>query len=128
MGSGLQVPPWRNYQIYLVPIRLQNPGAMGSRLARGKTARLDALLAARPPGAPPGEIIKLIDRRGTTRAEDAQGTPTQSHISPSILVYEDYWVPITVQSPGAVGARVARGETARLDPLLAARAPGTEFR
>jgi len=26
---------------------------------------------------------------GTTRAEDAQGTPTQSHISPSILVYED---------------------------------------
>ena len=28
--------------------------------------------------------------RGTTRAEDAPGTPTQSHISPSILVYEDY--------------------------------------
>jgi len=27
--------------------------------------------------------------RGTTRAEDAQGTPTQSHISPSILVNED---------------------------------------
>ena len=27
--------------------------------------------------------------RGTTRAEEAQGTPTQSHISPSILVYED---------------------------------------
>ena len=27
--------------------------------------------------------------RGTTRAEDAQGTPTQSHISPSILEYED---------------------------------------
>ena len=26
---------------------------------------------------------------GTTRAEDAQGTPTQGHISPSILVYED---------------------------------------
>ena len=26
---------------------------------------------------------------GTARAEDAQGTPTQSHISPSILVYED---------------------------------------
>ena len=25
---------------------------------------------------------------GTTRAEDAQGTPTQSHVSPSILVYE----------------------------------------
>jgi len=27
--------------------------------------------------------------RGTPRAEDAQGTPTQSHIPPSILVYED---------------------------------------
>ena len=26
-------------------------------------------------------------RRGTTRAEDDLGTPTQSHISPSILVY-----------------------------------------
>jgi len=30
-----------------------------------------------------------LSGRGTTRAEDAQGTPTQSHISPSILVYED---------------------------------------
>jgi len=27
--------------------------------------------------------------RDATRAEDAQGTPAQSHISPSILVYED---------------------------------------
>jgi len=27
--------------------------------------------------------------RGTTSAEDGQGTPTQSHISPSILVYEE---------------------------------------
>jgi len=27
--------------------------------------------------------------RGTTRAEDVQGTPTQSHILSSILVYED---------------------------------------
>ena len=27
--------------------------------------------------------------RGVERAEYAQGTPTQSHISPSILVYED---------------------------------------
>ena len=26
---------------------------------------------------------------GTARAEDAQGKPTQSHISPNILVYED---------------------------------------
>ena len=27
--------------------------------------------------------------RGTARAEDAQGTPTQGHTSPSILVDED---------------------------------------
>ena len=27
--------------------------------------------------------------RGTTRVEDAQGTPTRSQISPSLLVYED---------------------------------------
>ena len=27
--------------------------------------------------------------RGTTRAEDAQGTPTQSHLSPNILASED---------------------------------------
>ena len=27
--------------------------------------------------------------RGAARAEDAQGTPTQSPMSPSILVYED---------------------------------------
>jgi hypothetical protein len=29
--------------------------------------------------------------RGTVRAEDAQRTPTQSHILPSVLVYEDKW-------------------------------------
>ena len=28
--------------------------------------------------------------RGAARAEDAQGTPTQSRISPSIPVYEDH--------------------------------------
>ena len=35
----------------------------------------------------PRDIIRV--GRGTARAEDAQGTPTQSHISPSTLVYED---------------------------------------
>ena len=41
---------------------------------------------------PPLHITResKICGRGTTRAEDAQGTPTQSHISPSILVNEDY--------------------------------------
>ena len=33
--------------------------------------------------------FSFITGRGTARAEDAQGTPTQSHILPSILVYED---------------------------------------
>ena len=31
----------------------------------------------------------MAQQRGAARAEDAQGTPTQSHISPRILVYED---------------------------------------
>ena len=30
-----------------------------------------------------------LSGRGAARAEDAQGTPTQSHISPSILLYEE---------------------------------------
>ena len=35
-------------------------------------------------------LHQIIDSgRGTTRAEHAQGTPTQSYISPSILVYEE---------------------------------------
>ena len=54
-----------------------------------------------------------ISGRGTTSAEDAQGTPTQSHISPSILVYEDY------QSvAGALGASEdgLRGVDGAYDP------------
>ena len=39
------------------------------------------------PDSGPG--FQDLSGRGTTRAEDAQGTPTRSHISPSILVYED---------------------------------------
>ena len=38
--------------------------------------------------------------RGAVRAEDAQGTPTQSHISPSILLYEDM---ISLLAGGRVG-------------------------
>jgi hypothetical protein len=30
-----------------------------------------------------------LSGRGAARAEDAQGTPTQGHVSPSSLVYED---------------------------------------
>ena len=35
----------------------------------------------------PGDRLRV--GRGATRAEDAHGTPTQSHISPSILVYAE---------------------------------------
>jgi len=34
-------------------------------------------------------VDRLRVGRGAARAEDAQGTPTQSHISSSILVFED---------------------------------------
>ena len=34
--------------------------------------------------------FSFITSRGAASADDTQGTPTQSHISPSILVYEDY--------------------------------------
>ena len=45
-----------------------------------------------------------VSGRGSARAEDAQGTPPQSHISPSILVYEDN------SNPGQVwGAEVLAG-------------------
>ena len=44
---------------------------------------------------------------GAARAEDAQGTPTQSHISKSILVHEDH------SSGFGVGARVIQVENPR---------------
>jgi len=40
------------------------------------------------------------DNTDQTRAEDSQGTPTQSHISPSILVYEDYSEGGTIEAGG----------------------------
>ena len=39
------------------------------------------------------ELVGSTDGRGTARVEDAQGTPTQSHVFPSILVCEDEMVP-----------------------------------
>jgi len=41
--------------------------------------------------------------RGTARAGDAQGTPTQNNISPSILVFEEH----AGGSEGSEGADVA---------------------
>jgi len=36
-----------------------------------------------------GWLNEVFGGRGTARVEDAHGTPTQSHVSPNILVYED---------------------------------------
>ena len=36
-----------------------------------------------------GMSSRDLSGRGAARAEDAQGTPTQSHKSPSILAYEE---------------------------------------
>ena len=48
-------------------------------------------------------------RRGTPRAEDAQGTPTQSHIPPSILVYDGTRTEGPRRSPGARRGPPVRG-------------------
>ena len=37
--------------------------------------------------------VGWLTGRGAARAEDAQGTPTQSHLSSSILVYEEHFFP-----------------------------------
>ena len=79
------------------------------------------------PSAPglPGRHF-MVDRltgRGTTRAEVAHGTPTQSHISPSKPVYEDdggrrwcaqllYTDRTRLHARGAVVLRLARIEGA----------------
>ena len=50
---------------------------------------ISALVPLLRPVAHNAALIWQLDRRGTARAEDAQGTPTQSHISPSIPLYEE---------------------------------------
>ena len=40
-----------------------------------------------------------LSGRGAARAEDAQTTPTESHVSPSILVYEDHQVVLSRSVP-----------------------------
>ena len=48
-----------------------------------------ALLRMSIPQSLVRNVIGFLGGRGTTRAEDAQGTPTQSHISRNLLVYEE---------------------------------------
>ena len=57
----------------------------------------------RPPGL--DFRVKVLHRlrvgRDTTRAEDTQGTLTESHISPSILVYDDKTFEVVPSSLGS---------------------------
>ena len=48
-----------------------------------------------------------LSGRGAARAEDAQGTPSQSHISPSILAYGDCCVSRACQRVSDFCARLA---------------------
>ena len=60
-------------------------------------AEIDELLESRAFDSPENHheadlgcpVANNLAGRGTTKAEDAQGTPIQSHISPSIPVYEN---------------------------------------
>jgi len=63
----------------------------------------------RPPRPPPTQtrppdpesgITYIHSLRGTARAGDAHGTPTQSHISPSTLVHENWGLGVGVQGVG----------------------------
>ena len=62
---------------------------------------------------------RVGSRRVETRAEDAHGTPIQSHRSPSILVYE-HKVSFVV-SPGAGGGAGERGILTRGQGRYASR-------
>ena len=63
---------------------------------------------------------------GAARAEDAQGTPTQSHIPPSILVYEDNYDKIpgfSTRNTRERGLRAFCRETGGARPSYRLRAP-----
>jgi hypothetical protein len=55
-----------------------------------------------------------VSGRGTARAEDAEGTPTRGHMSPSILVYKHYhglkatWPPSILISQKCSPSRFAK--------------------
>ena len=48
--------------------------------------------------------VGWLSPRGAARAENAQGKPTQSHMSPSILVYEDEFPTVVIKGWNAPGA------------------------
>ena len=52
-------------------------------------------------------MLMDLSGRGIARAEDAHGTPTQSHLSPSVLVYEEEYGRGTDDPPAFVLAHRA---------------------
>ena len=61
-----------------------------------------------------------LSGRGTTRAEDAEGTPTESHVSLSILVYEEKSGTVFLGGGGMLGSEEGgKGEEGRgaVDPF-----------
>ena len=59
--------------------------------------------------------LRVVSGRGTTRAEDAQQTPTKSDMSPSILANEDHKNPCQPIGPSTCAFRV---QTSSMDRLL----------
>ena len=55
-----------------------------------------------------------LSGRGAARAEDAQGTPTQRHISPSTLVDKDELFPLGSEAEVLAGSRTLDGVLALL--------------
>ena len=53
-------------------------------------------------------LLLLLSGRGAARAEDAQGAPAQSHISPSILENEDNIYLDLFDGPGLVDQSFSR--------------------
>jgi len=74
--------------------------------SKGLSITLSVRTPLRPDGIP--DYDWYLAERGTTRAGDAHGTPTQSRISPSILVYEDY--PLPGQSRNFFGSGKHQGK------------------
>ena len=56
--------------------------------------------------------------RGSARAEDAQGTHTQSHVSPSTLVYEDIVHLVVERAGGALDLKPETSAVERSSPPL----------
>jgi len=77
--------------------------------------RPPCIIRARPPNCT--GVIDLSGR-GTTREEDGHGTPTQSHISPRMLVYEDYQ---------RLGFRMVSDQVSLVGPRLQGKAAGAPF-